>query len=175
MKAVYRKCSTPSLPTLKKEHSCCAHNQYRTIASKSRVSATVNKPQCLPSCHSLLFYVASSELVRGNDTAAGSCCNVALDTDTTDKRSTLKQNPVSASRKNGTCFQCSNALLSWKYSFTVSLKAVLSFQSACMVHLAKFSYMLSRYFRKPLSPVLQVQQNLFFHQQNEMRICLSPN
>lgn len=144
-----------SLPTLKKEHSCCAHNHYGTIASKSRVSARVNKPQCLPSCHSLLFHAASSEpIVKGNDTAAGSCCNVAPDA--TDKRSTLKEKPVCASRKNGMCFQCSDTLLSWKYGFTFSLKAVLSFHSGCVAHLAKFSYMLSWYFRKSLSPVLQV-------------------
>lgn len=162
---LFTESAVPSLPTLKKEQSCCAHNQYGTIASKSRVSARVNKPQCLPSCHSLLFHAASSEpIVKGNDTAAGNCCNVALDIDATDKRSTLKQKPVCASRKNGMCFQCSDVLLSWKYSFTFSLKAILSFQFASVAHLAKLSYMHSRYFRKPLSPVLRVQQNLFFHQ-----------
>lgn len=157
-------CTTKLAYTKKRAFMLCSY-QYGTTASKSRVSARVNKTQCLPSCHSLLFHAASSEpIVKGNDTAAGSCCNVALDFDATDKRNTLKQKPVSASRKNGMCLQCSDASLSWKDGFTFSLKAALSFQSGCVAHLAKFSYILAWYFRKPLSPVLQVQQNFFFPQ-----------
>lgn len=162
VKSVYRKCSTKLAYTKKSTFMLCSY-QYGTIASKSRISARVNKTQCLPYCHSLLFHAASSEpILEGNDTAAGSCCNVALDIDATDKRSTLNQKPVPACRKNRMSFQCSDASLSWKHGFTFSLKAMLSFQSGCVAHLAKFSYMLSWYFRKPLSPVLQVQQNLFF-------------
>lgn len=101
LRNLFTESAVPSLPILRKEHSHRAHTSIGTIASKSRVSARVNKTQCLPSCHSLLFHTASSEpIIKGNDTAAGSCCNAALDIDATDKRSTLKQKPVSASRKN---------------------------------------------------------------------------
>lgn len=108
MKSVYRKCSTKLAYTKKRTLMLCSY-QYGTIASKSRISARVNKTQCLLSCQSLLFHTTSSEpIIKGNDTAAGSCCNVALDIDVTDKMSTLKQKAVSASRKDGMCFQCSD-------------------------------------------------------------------
>lgn len=161
VKSAYRKCSTRLAYTKKRASMLCSY-QYGSIASKSRVSARVNKIQCLPSCHSLLLQGASSgPMVKGNGIAAGSCRNMALNFDTTDKRNTLKQKPASLSKKKGLCFQCSDASFSWKYGFTFSLKAVLSFQSSCVTHLAKFSYTLWWYFRKALSPVLQVQQNLF--------------
>ena len=141
VKSAYRKCST-RLAYTKKRASMLRSYQYGSIASKSRVSARVNKTQCLPSCHSLLLQGDSSEpIVKGNGTAAGSCCNMALNFDTTDKRNTLKQNPI-LSKKKGMCFQCSDASFSRKYGFTFSLKAVLSFQSGCVAYLAKFSYTL---------------------------------
>lgn len=113
-KSAYRKCSSKLAYTKKRASILCSY-QYGAIASKSRVSAKVNKTQCLPSCHSLLLQGASSEpIVKGNSTAAGSCCNMALNFDTTDKRNILKQKPVSLSKKKGMCFQCSDALFSWK-------------------------------------------------------------
>lgn len=79
------------------------------LLAKAELSARVNKTQCLPSCHSLLFHAASSEpIIKGNDTAAGSCCNVALDIDATDKSS---KNQCLPPGRTG-CFQCSDASLS---------------------------------------------------------------
>lgn len=128
--------------------------QYGSIASKSRVSARVNKTQCLPSCHSLLLQVASSEpIIKGKGTAAGSCCNMALQFDTRDKKNTLKQPPVSPSEREGDACPLQPCFTLLKVQW-----AALSFQSGCMAHLAKFSCTLWWHFRKLLSPLLQTAQ-----------------
>jgi len=127
VKSAYRKYST-RLAYVKKRASMLCSYQYGSIASKSRVSARVNKTQCLLSCHSLLLQGASSEpIIKGNGTVAGSRCNMALNFDTTDNRNTLKQTPVSLTKQNRMCFQCSDTSFSCKYSFTFSLKAVVVF------------------------------------------------
>lgn len=141
VKSAYRKCSTRLAYNKNKRASMLCSYQHGFTASRSRVSARVNTTQCLPSCHSLLLQGASSEpIVKGNGTAAGSCCNMSVHFDTPHKRNTLKQNLVSLFKKKGMCFQCCDALFSWKYSFTFSLNTVFSFQSVCVAHLAKVSY-----------------------------------
>lgn len=111
MKSAYRKCST-KLACTKKRASMLCSCQYSSIASKSRVSARVNKTQCLLSCHSLLQGASSEPIVKGSGTAAGSSCNMALNFDTTDKRNTLKQKPAFLSKQRRMCFQCSDTYFS---------------------------------------------------------------
>lgn len=111
-----RKHSTRLAHTKKRAPMLCSY-QYGSIASKSRVSARVNKTQCLPSCHSLLQGASSEPTVKGNATAAGSCCYMALHSDCTVKRNIMKQKTVFLSKKKRMCFQCSDASFSWKFYF----------------------------------------------------------
>lgn len=126
-KSAYRKCSSKLAYTKKRASILCSY-QYGAIASKSRVSAKVNKTQCLPSCHSLLLQGASSEpIVKGNGTAAGICCDMALNFDTTDKRNALKQKTSVSLQKEGDVFPVQWCFVLLKVGFYFQFESCTQF------------------------------------------------